>query len=588
MTPSHPIPWQPVLLLPYATAVVLAAAGQGWATCLALAVATTAERWVRRHAPEGARALRRAQLGAAVRWPVRAALVLFVVADRPTTTLLTLAGLVVAAGALTLARSAGRILRLRAQRHVRKQVRWQGLRVGATATGPAGVPAEVSRDDDGPVPLLEVAFLAAALLAVVGRDRGAAGVACWVLLTAVLVGVGVAVGRAALLERACRRAPTAAVLPAVAAALEELAPEVVVYFSSPASGSYALQVWLDPLRALRNRVVVVLREAHHLQRLDLSGLPVVVLPAAQDVEQAQVPSMRVALYPTNVVKNNHMIRLPGIRHAFIGHGDSDKAGSFSPVTRVYDEVWVAGQAGRDRYLAADEGVRPEQVRQVSRPQLAGLSRAAEPAGGADRVPTVLYAPTWEGFYEHSDYCSLGALGLGAVRSLVASGRVRLLFKPHPASGQRRADVAAAVPEIEAMLTGLPHRRVPDGPEALYEAMREADVLLSDVSSVLSDWLATGRPYVVTNPQDLTVRELHTRFPTTRGGAVLSPGDDVLALVDEALGSDPLAAGREELARYLLGPRREDPVRDFADEVAAFVERSRATAECRLALVEGGR
>jgi hypothetical protein len=70
--------------------------------------------------------------------------------------------------------------------------------------------------------------------------------------------------------------------------------------------------------------------------------------------------------------------------------------------------------------------------------------------------------------------------------------------------------------------------------------------------------------------------------------VLSPGDDVLALVDEALDGDPLAAGREELARYLLGPRREDPVQDFADEVAAFVERSRAMAEDRPALVEGAR
>src|SRR3712207_7761873 len=64
----------------------------------------------------------------------------------------------------------------------------------------------------------------------------------------------------------------------------------------------------------------------------------------------------------------------------------------SPVTRVYDEIWVAGQAGRDRYLAVDEGVRAEQIRRVSRPQLAGLSRAPEPAGGVEWGPTVLYAP----------------------------------------------------------------------------------------------------------------------------------------------------------------------------------------------------
>jgi hypothetical protein len=346
-----------------------------------------------------------------------------------------------------------------------------------------------------------------------------------------------------------------------------------MYFSSPASGSYALRVWLETLRALEERVVVFLREAHHLEALDLAGLPVVVLPKAQDVEAAQVPSMKVVLYSTNVVKNNHMIRLPGLRHAFIGHGDSDKAGSFSPVTRVYDEIWVAGEAGRERYLAAGEGVRSEQIRLVSRPQLAGLGGPIPTRDGMGAMPTVLYAPTWEGFYEQSDYCSVVSPGLEAVRAMVASGRVRVLFKPHPASGERRKEVVEAVQEIERMLSSGPHRRLPDAPESLYEAMRVSDVLIADVSSVLSDWLACRRPYLVTNPQQLAAAELHERFPTTQGGAVLDPGGDVLDLLDQALGSDPLAARRLQLAHHLIGPLREDPLQDFVDEVTAAVRRS---------------
>ena len=586
---ASPVPWQPVLALSYAAAVALAAVGPGWTVCLGLTVVVLAEAWVRRAAPHSAAVLRRLQLGPEVRWPLRSALVLYVVADAGTP-LLPLAGVVASCGALLLAHAAVLALWRRARRHSRTQVRWQGLDVRGRDAGPAGVLVQqpAAAADDDAFGVLEVLVLAAALLAVARPWEGAGRAAFWVLVLAVLAGVGVLVGRAALRERMARGAPNSTVLPAVVSALEQLAPEVVVYFSSPASGSYALRVWLDTLRSLRNRVVVVLREADHLEALDLTGLPVVVLPAAQDVELAHVPSMRVVLYPSNVVKNNHMIRLPGVRHAFIGHGDSDKAGSFSPVTRMYDEIWVAGPAGRDRYLAADEGVRDEQIRLVSRPQLAELSRDTVRPSPADRVPTVLYAPTWEGFYDHSDYCSLGELGVGAVRALVASGRVRVLFKPHPAAGERRDDVAAAVPAIEALLGDLPHRRVGEGPEALYEAMREADVLLSDVSSVLSDWLATGRPYLVTNPQGLAVDELHARFPTTRGGAVLSAGDDVLALVDDSVARDPMADRRGQLARYLLGPRREDPVADFADEVAAFVARSGAAADEHVALVEGVR
>jgi CDP-glycerol glycerophosphotransferase (TagB/SpsB family) len=203
------------------------------------------------------------------------------------------------------------------------------------------------------------------------------------------------------------------------------------------------------------------------------------------------------------------------------------------------------------------------------------------------VPTVLYAPTWEGFYDQSDYCSVVRPGLDAVRSMVDSGRFRVLFKPHPASGGRRQDVAEAVEEIERLLSSGAHRRLPDAPEALYEAMREADVLISDVSSVLSDWLACRRPYVVTNPQMLATAELHERFPTTQGGAVLEPDGDVLALLDEALASDPLAARRSRLARHLIGPPREDPLQDFVDEVSAAVRRSSVSgAASREAVLTG--
>ena len=37
-----------------------------------------------------------------------------------------------------------------------------------------------------------------------------------------------------------------------------------------------------------------------------------------------------ALYPANAGKNIHLLRLPGIRHVFIGHGDSDKVASINP------------------------------------------------------------------------------------------------------------------------------------------------------------------------------------------------------------------------------------------------------------------
>ena len=571
--PDRRATWQAGLLgVLYAGLVLTAAFAPVVAVCVLVVVVLAGEAWLGRRPPV-ARSLRRAQLAPGVRAAGRAALLVAAVAAGTGAGVWALLAFALAAVAVVGARSAWLFLARRARRNLRKRVHWQGLDVGGVHAGPATVsrPGFLGRQstDENGVLLLEWLLVAgAAVTAVSDRE-----VALWVAAALSAAGVLVFLVRALRFELLSRRAPSSSVLPAVVAALHELAPEVVCYFSSPASGSYALRVWVDTLRCLRNRVVVVLREAHHLDAVDLTGLAVVVLPLARDVEAAQVPSMRVALYPTNVIKNNHMIRLPGIRHAFIGHGDSDKAGSFSPVTRMYDEIWVAGEAGRDRYLTAREGVRPEQVRQVSRPQLAPLAGRRSVAREQDSLPTVLYAPTWEGFYEQSDYCSVARPGVAAVRALVDSGRFRVLFKPHPASGGRRADVRLGVQEIEDLLTGGPHQRVPDAPEALYSAMCEADVLLSDVSSVLSDWLATGRPYVVANPQGWAVADMHERFPTTCGGAVLDPDGAVLPLVAEALGVDALADRRARLSRYLLGTPSADPLQDFVDEVSAFVDRA---------------
>jgi hypothetical protein len=554
---------------------------------LAAGLVLAGEAAVGRTDPRAEKVLAAAGAEAGVRCLVRGGLLTVAVVRAADLPAVLVAGLLAVVFALALAPVAGQILARRAEIRINDQVRWQGLDVGGRSSGPAGVPLPGDRvppsgrgEGNLPAELLLVAAAAVVVLVPwsVGRWTLAAA------LAAVAVGTVLRLLRVLRYERAAASAPNAAVLPRLVAALEELAPTVVVYFSSPVSGSYALRVWVEVLRRLDERVVVLLREADHLEQVDLSGLPVVVLPAAQHVEQARVPSMRLVLYPTNVMKNNHMVRLPDLRHVFIGHGDSDKAGSASPVSRVYDEIWVAGEAGRDRYVVAAEGVRPEQVRIVSRPQLAGLAHAV--AHEAGDLPTVLYAPTWEGFFDRSDYCSVVAPGLDAVRTMVASGRVRVLFKPHPATGQRRADAAAAVAEIERLVAAAPHDRLPDAPEALYDGMRRADVLLSDVSSVLSDWLASRRPYVVANPQGWSHAEMHERFPTTRGGSVLDDGRDVLAVLDEALGPDALADRRAELATYLLGPQRDDPVADFVAEVSAAVDRAAPAVAAAAARSEG--
>ena len=392
---------------------------------------------------------------------------------------------------------------------------------------------------------------------------------------AVLLVVGAVVLLAALQWRRMRaRVRPATANTTLVAALTAFAPRVVVYFSSPPSGTYALTLWLGVIEQFRQPTLIVLREAEHLDLLPPTRIPIVVADSATDVEAVIVDSVRVALYPTNVVKNNHLLRVPGVRHCFIGHGDSDKAGSYSPVSRVYDEIWVAGPAGADRYAAIGEGVRPEQIVQVGRPTLAHAHRAGD--GGTRTGPlTVLYAPTWEGFYPESDYSSLLTMGEGIVDTLMAAG-VQVVFKAHPATGEREDPSPRRGGHDRSSVAR--RRRWPSGAPAatgppVDEFFDAVDLLVTDVSSVITDFLAAAKPYVVTNPRGLSTADFTLAFPASEGGYLLGPDcRELPALIEDAAGRDPLRERRRAVAEHLLGPVVDDPVARFLDEVDACARR----------------
>ena len=133
-------------------------------------------------------------------------------------------------------------------------------------------------------------------------------------------------------------------------------------------------------------------------------------------------TVRVALYAANVGKNIHMLRVPTMKHVFIGHGDSDKLASVNPFTKVYDEVWTAGRAG-PRPLRAGRRRRPRRGHRRGRPPAAGPIQAW--AGAPEtRCPTVLYAPTWEGWDDNPGNTSLLLAGENIVRRLLDAGRRR--------------------------------------------------------------------------------------------------------------------------------------------------------------------
>ncbi|MEU5974227.1 hypothetical protein [Streptomyces sp. NPDC047315] len=464
-----------------------------------------------------------------------------------------------------------------------------------------------------------------------------------------------------------RRVPAAAaVLKAVNTWLREYRPTVVLYFSGGSESAYQVNMWLETMEQVDGRPLILMRERDLVSKLNVTTVPVLCVPGGTHTMNLDLSTVRVALYPANVGKNIHMLRQPGMKHVFIGHGDSDKLASVNPFSKAYDEVWTAGRAGRDRYALADVGVRDEDVVEVGRPQLAPIQTWT--GTPKNPVPTVLYAPTWEGWDDNPGNTSLLLAGENIVRRLLTAEQpVRLVYKPHPFTGIRKkeakavherivamvkkaaaergsdprwaAEVAASASDrekargelaaIEAELAALtkPGRaggdeaeqsrvsladpvkleriatlragwndaywrsvgwwehRIVTGPEPrLYDCFNESDAMVSDISSVVSDFMASGKPYAVTDSAGVGADEFQRQNTAARAAVVLTNDAQDLDRLLAAVASpdrDVLAGARRELKQYLLGPDRPTSMERFN----AAVRTLQTVAEARNRRVE---
>ncbi|MFF9026989.1 hypothetical protein [Streptomyces iakyrus] len=470
------------------------------------------------------------------------------------------------------------------------------------------------------------------------------------------IGIGITVAVATLYVLALvpyvrgRKIPPNAekVLAAVDDWLGEYKPETVLYFSGSKDSAYQVNMWLDTMEKLESKPLIILRERAILNNLAPTTVPVICVPGGVHLMNMDLSTVRVALYAANVGKNIHMLRVPTIKHVFIGHGDSDKLASVNPYSKVYDEVWTAGRAGRDRYAIADVGVRDDDIVEVGRPQLAPIQTwQGVPEG---RIPTVLYAPTWEGWDGNPGNTSVVLAGENIVKQLVqADPPVRVLYKPHPFTGNvskeagaahrritalvqkaaaeraintrfvadtaAQAQAKAELSRIEARLAQLSgsggdrgdeavatrdglidvarheeaarlraewndaywrsfpsweHRVITGAEPRLYDCFNVSDAMVSDISSVVSDFIASGKPYAVTDSAGVGVEEFKRNNTAVRAAVILSNSASELG---ELLGAvrapdaDPLAEDRKELKRYLLGPDEPTSLEQFNTAVA---------------------
>lgn len=343
-------------------------------------------------------------------------------------------------------------------------------------------------------------------------------------------------------------------------AVADFGPQILIYFSASSKREvYQIREWINPITGVGFKTLILTRERNLVEALTALAepIPVLFIQPLGDLDKLVPKSVRVALYVNNGMKNAHLLRHRAIQHVQLLHGESDKSASSSKFTRAYDKICVAGPLAVDRYRAWGISIPDEQFEIIGRPSTDAYSKCDIAA--AD--PVVLYAPTWEGVEAGVETSSILTHGKLVVETIFEKfPECSLLFRPHPLAGTRSAEfrnmirvVAGLIEQANAREGLSRHRLVDPDNESLAESFNESSILVTDVSSLIVEYLATGKPALICDVERLGREQFLLEYPTANGFYVVpSDSEEIAACVDLALNADPLRIDRLRNRAYVLG------------------------------------
>ena len=191
--------------------------------------------------------------------------------------------------------------------------------------------------------------------------------------------------------------------------------------------------------------------------------------------------------------------LPGafivnVRHGLIGKQGLRRLPKRASARR-FDAVCIGDPLRKTYYERA--GARPDTFWDTGYPQMDPLFRRDPPPALPlhPARPTLLYAPTWN--LGLSSAAMLGERLVDLVRAQAPD--LNVIIKPHPVIGDWRPRWMAGWARLAAAHRGV--HLVEDTHADVVPYLLASDVLLSDASSVVFEFLALDRPIVlVTNPR----------------------------------------------------------------------------------------
>lgn len=284
--------------------------------------------------------------------------------------------------------------------------------------------------------------------------------------------------------------------------------DVVFFFGDSADRNslYQLRQWLGPLKRLSGRASVSIVCSSQQAQQAGTGAGIEThragsMAAAMGLARSLQP--KVILYPNQFYENYPLWGDLDATHVFVSHGESDKSYMSQNSAKYFDYLFVAGEIAIDRLRANVHSFSLDRCIKIGRPQLLDVTPPIPEVflhDDSDRS-VILYAPTWEGSLAVNRYGSVVSHGYEIVQEILQnSDKYRLIYKPHPFTGSMIPEWGEENKRIIELI-----QRAEDGHLVDYSPFgwqpKVADLMITDVSAVAYDWLATGKPLILTRPEE---------------------------------------------------------------------------------------
>jgi CDP-glycerol glycerophosphotransferase (TagB/SpsB family) len=355
--------------------------------------------------------------------------------------------------------------------------------------------------------------------------------------------------------------------------------KILIYFPDTPSNQYQLEQWYWAFEQLNKhlKLLILFRKKSTYNLFKDRTINSIYVQAFSDLDLIyHRKNLMLCLYVNNNMRNFHSLQYPNLLHIFLNHGESDKASMASNQAKAYDFLFVAGEQAIERYKNNLINFNLRSLIKIGRPNLDefNLTQIKKPK----EIQKILYAPTWEGGRPEMNYTSLDSFGSNLIKLLLDSNEFQILYKPHPKVGINNLNVKHTHNTIIEYInqsnnhqTKYKHKII-NANENILNYFNDSDILISDISSVVLDYLLTNKPIFICNCFN-NLNELYNISPISKQCYILNNSD--ISTITKKLNNlsthDDLFNTRQSTKeKYFYSNEKKTNVNTFIDEIQNLI------------------